>query len=74
MSDDTSATQIIEWKSTDGGKRSLLLVTDDEKSPEDVGYKQLQVCTMGEKKWKTDETLDFIEKVTNVGVPEAFGN
>lgn len=74
MSEDTSATQLLEWKSTKGNKRCLLLVTDNEKSPKDVGYKKLQLCTMGEKKWQTDEELDYIENITNVGVPEAFGN
>jgi len=72
MSDKTSATQLIEWKSTDGEQRCLLLVTDNDKTAKDVGHKKLEVCTMGEKKWKTDQKMDFVKKITNVGVPESF--
>lgn len=66
------ATQIIEWEGTDGSLRSLLMVVDESKSAQATDYKQLEVASYDKEsdEWTTDETLDSVENINSVGIPE----
>lgn len=68
------ATRLLEWRGTDGTLRSLITVIDHEKDPSDIDYRRFEICfydSSGDK-WKTDEELDYIDEITDFGIPESL--
>jgi len=64
---DKEVTQILEWESTEGIKRSLLIVkTTDKKTIEISEYSS----DMG--KWQTVEVVDSINEIESFGIPKSL--
>lgn len=70
------ANRILEWSSTDGSKKSLVVVEDEEKNKDDIDKRQLEVCRFNPEtsKWETDEKIDYIKTIDDFGIPDEFIN
>lgn len=64
-----SADILLSWQGTDGAERCLLIVTDEEKHHNEIGYRTIELCVKEDEQWKTDETLDSIEEIDSFGIP-----
>lgn len=69
-----NVTQILEWESSDGSRRSFLIVEDLELPREDVKRKVLELSKYDSSndEWKTEKTIDSIEEVQSFGIPETL--
>lgn len=67
-----SVTQVLEWKSTDGTKRSLLIVEDTSLPANDVKRKVVEISEYDEEndQWKSGDTTDYIDELLSYGIPE----
>lgn len=66
--------QLIEWESTDGSLKSLIIVTDSSVPENEVGHEKIEVCEYdkSEEEWKTIDTLDYIDEIESFGIPQSF--
>ena len=66
------AKMLIEFDSTTGSGQSIILVTDEDKDPSDIEYQRLEFCSFDSdnERWKTEQRLGFIDKITGFGIPE----
>jgi len=64
--------KIIEWVGTDGSLRCILLITDEEKHGHEIDSKRIELCKFkpDEEEWQTEKTLDYIDNVNSVGIPQ----
>lgn len=64
---------LLSWNSSDGTKRCLLIVTDDDKHHKEVGYKKIELCKMNDsEEWETIEVLDSINELESFGIPPSL--
>lgn len=65
-----AADNLLSWESTDGSKRCLLIVTDEDKHHKQVGYKTIELCKLNEDdEWQTIEQIDSIDELEAFGIP-----
>jgi hypothetical protein len=62
---------IISWESDDGSRRCILLVKDEEKNHNEIGYKKLELSKYDsdDDSWKTEETIDSVSEIESFGIP-----
>jgi hypothetical protein len=64
-----AADNLLSWKSSDGTKRCLLIITDEEKHHKQFGYRKIELCEMKDEEWKTVEKIDTIDELESFGIP-----
>lgn len=71
-----NVTQVLEWKSSNGGRKSLLIVEDLELPKSDVKRKVIELSKYNSSsdEWETEETIDSIKELESFGIPESLIN
>lgn len=64
-----SADILLSWGGSDGTDRCLLIVTDEEKHHNEIGYRTIELCEKKDDEWKTEEVIDSIEEIDSFGIP-----
>lgn len=67
-------TNILSWTSTDGTKRAIMLIKDEEKHHKEVGYRKLELSEFRDDKWVTKEVFDSIDDIESFGIPPEIAN
>jgi len=69
-----SVTQVLEWESSSGGKKSLLIVEDLDLPKSDVKRKVIELSSYNSNsdEWETEETIDSVAKLESFGIPESL--
>lgn len=65
------ADSLLKWKNQRGEKISLMWVIDDSVEPQEVDRERLELCRQkSDNEWETIETVDYIKKFEDFGIPE----
>lgn len=66
--------KILEWESTDGKRKALLVLNDPNKGHNDIDQQWLEVSSFdaSNDKWETVEKIDYVEEVLDYGFPESL--
>lgn len=69
-----NVSQILEWESTSGTKKSLLIVEDTSLHHSDVERKTLEMAeyNSSEDEWETVNKIDNINELESFGIPESL--
>lgn len=67
-----TADHLLSWLSDDGSEMCFLIVTDEEKHHNQVGYRKIELCEREDDEWKTIETIDSVEEIQSFGIPPGF--
>mgnify|MGYP000571303488 FL=1 len=68
------ANQVLSWISSTGTEQSLILVEDTDKSQNDVDRLRIELCSLDteENQWETKEKIDYVDEITDFGIPETL--
>jgi len=68
------ANQVLSWVSSTGTEQSLILVEDTDKSQNDVDRLRIELCSLDteENQWETKEKIDYVDEITDFGIPETL--
>lgn len=70
-----AADNLLTWESTDGARRCLLIVTDEEKHHNEIGYKKIVLCKQNDNdEWQTVEEVDSIDELESFGIPPGMAS
>ena len=68
-----SADNLLSWVGEDGRDRCLLIVTDEDKHHQQVGYKTIELCELNDDdEWETKKVIDSIDELSNFGIPPSL--
>lgn len=69
-----NVTQILEWESTDGTRKSILFVVDNELPATDIMKRKLELSeyNSSSEEWETVETINTIDELKSFGIPETL--
>lgn len=67
-----TADNLLSWEGEDGSQKCLLVVKDEDKQPNQSGYKKIELCIKEDEQWVTDEVLDYVGELQSFGIPPTF--
>lgn len=68
--------RILEWTSTTGARKAIIIVTDKSVPESDVNHQKIEVSRYDSdtSKWTTETEIDHVEELESFGIPEDFVN
>lgn len=67
-----NAKNLIVWISTKSTQKALLHVVDGDLSPSDPEYERFEIAEYDpeEDRWKTIDTIDYVDEILDYGIPQ----